>query len=161
MNDETTSRIIELFQRASVCLSWEEQGNQESGIHDFTDCLPQLGECNALIFCVPGRKESDLRHLVADKHGRMFHGIRVYLLDEKSLTPASLFRPRPGWQHPEKWPMVEDFWGHYSKFEIETEGKRRPLDLLHFGIGHEAVSLCFLKPHAIKVATIIANPPYH
>jgi hypothetical protein len=160
MNDETTLQLIEDLKKANVCLSLEEPGNQEAGIHDFTDCLPFLGQCNALIFCVPGRTAVGVRNLVLGKHGGVFHGSRIIILDEKSLEARNLFPAQPGWMPSEKRSMENNLWGHYSKVELETVGKRRPLNLLHLGISYEAVSINFLQPQGIQLAGIISNPQY-
>lgn len=160
MNDETTLQLIEDLKRANVCLFAEKPGNQEAGIHDFTDCIPFLGQCNALIFCVPGRTQDDIRNLVLGKHGGVFHGSRIFILDEKGVQARNLFPAQPGWMPSEKRSMENNLWGHYSKVELETGEKRRPLDLLHLGISYEAVLSNFLEPHGIKVAGIFVNPPY-
>ena len=160
MNDET-SWLIKLFKRDNLCLSFEDDGDQENGIHDFTDCFPHLGESDALIFCVPGRKADDIHNLVLNKHGGVFHGIRIYIIDEYCVQAKALFPAWPEWIDSENRPTEDNFWGHYSKVEIVEAGeKRRPLDVLHLGIGQEAVGPFFFQPHGIKVSTIICNPPY-
>jgi hypothetical protein len=165
---EITLELIERLKRGQVCLFPGELADQPGGIADFTDSLHLLGQCNALIFCVPGRKEEDIRNLVLNKHGGVFHGVRVSIISPTqetlygSLVHNNALFPkfRPEWVPPDRGPSDESHWGVYAQAEIEVGGERRPLDLLHLGIGRQSVWLDFLQPHGIKVARIIMNPPY-
>ncbi|HEV2393735.1 MAG TPA: hypothetical protein VG146_15385 [Verrucomicrobiae bacterium] len=85
----------------------------------------------------------------------LLHGDALF----PSLTPEWVAKLPPVILPGEKAPDREKIWGHHAKLELETDGRRKPLDLLHLGLAGDLVWPFFLQLHSIRVARVIADPP--
>jgi len=171
----TTLGCIEVLRRKRVCLYPGPHDPLRAGdIIDFGQCLPYLGDCDALIFCAPHREKqtavNTLQHyLDGGAPGVAFDtdqcvGIYTELIwDDDLLFPRKgdnllVVQPQPNAQPQPMRPPDKRFWAHSVILKIE--GRAEKLHLLQLGLRGEHAWPYFLEPHGIQVARVIAHPPW-
>lgn len=122
---------------------------------DFRNCLPLLGNCKVLIYCELNLDRAETKNHVMQQVGTEYEGIKIRMdtpddLDlpvpeRDQLFPRCAESP-PDWLPDYAKPLMDRFWGLWSVLEIGIPGHARTLNLLHLGIGGQAVWLTSSHP---------------
>lgn len=174
--ESTMLGIIEMLRRRRVCFCPELGVPGGPGdLADFYQCLPFLGDCDALIFCCPGH---DKEWAQARIHHFIYNGDFDHIFDRQGCVgtgqgeiwiqkPELLFPQKsqellvvcaePNVQPQLTRPPDSQFWAHFAI--LSMIGREEKLHLLHLGLSGDNAWLYFLQPHGIQVARAIANPP--
>lgn len=176
MMDSATLGIIEMLRRRRVCF-FPGPGLPDGpgDLADFYQCLPFLGDCDALIFCCPGHDKEwtharihrvvyggDFDHIF-DRHGSVGtgHGESWIHHDELLFPQKSeellVARAEPNVEPQLTRPPDSQFWAHFAI--LSMIGRAEKLHLLHIGLRGDHAWVYFLQPHGIRAARMITNPP--
>lgn len=136
-------------------------------IVSFRNCLPLLGSCDVLIFCELNRTLPETRDHVAQQVDTLRDWIRIQVHphdclnlpvpERDQLFPRCAESP-PDWLPGDAKPPIDRFWGLWSELELFHPEYRKKLDVLHLGIGGQAVWLYLIYPHRLEVNRIIIDP---
>jgi hypothetical protein len=173
--ESATVGCIEMLRRRRVCLYPGPHIPARPGdLSDFWECLPFLGNCNALIFCAchHGKEEARAKIKYFVRGGNfdlllhhdecvgvdddwVFNWRHDLLFPQKSenllLAPPKLnAEPQP------TRPPDSQFWAHYVVLSIV--GREEKLHLLYLGLRGDYAWVYFLSPHGIRVSRLIAIP---
>jgi len=173
--ESVTLGCIETLRRKRVCLyPGPHLPVQPNDFTNFGQCVPYLGDCNALIFCAPFDSKADARARIQHYAGG---GDPALVLDRDECVGLDheydwiwrddlLFpnksdhllvaRPAPDAEPQATRPPDDRFWGHYVILKIT--GRHDKLYLLHLGLRGDHAWPYFLAPHGIGIARMIANP---
>jgi hypothetical protein len=151
--------IVELLRRSSVafhpgpCVRM-----RPNDIASFSECLGLLGNCTALIVCVPSRQKADIqdevRRFVADPR----NGVNIFAcvgVEDDIITRDDLLFVAPGPADNGCQPTSQS-WAHFSVLGFFSRGLK--LVLLHVGMSGQQAQKWFLEPHGIKPSVTIFNP---
>ena len=170
MTDIWRDEVPDALQEGTICLfpgiKQREGLREDEAVTTFLDCLPYLGDCKVLIFCELNRTQEEIFAYVERQEGEERNGIHIR---EVTITPDPVvdknefFRnyqdPLPVWIPAGARPPENSFWWHWSELEIMFPGQEaKTINLLHLGIGGQAVWLYFLNPHHLEVSRIIIDP---
>lgn len=171
--DAAALGCIETLRRKRVCFyPGPHVPVQPGDIVDFGQCVPYLGECNALVFCAPhhGKAEAkaSIRHYVGGGDPALVIDPNEcvgtdhdWVWKDELLFPHQtdnllVVRPTPNTEPQLTKPSDDRFWGHYIILSIT--GRNDKLHLLHLGLQGDHAWLYFLAPHGIQVARTITSP---
>jgi hypothetical protein len=169
--DSVALGCIETLRRKRVCFyPGTDTPPQPDGINDFGQCVPFLGDCNALIFCDPHHDKTHARARIQFYLGGgdpalefdHFESITDYdfiwrdeLLFPQKADSLLICRPEGNAGPQLMRPAESRFWGHYAVLKIV--GHQEKLHLLHLGLCGTDALLYFLSPHGIRVTRNIAE----
>ena len=175
MLESATLGCIETLRRKRVCLyPGPHVPVQPNDFTDFGQCVPYLGDCNALIFCAPFDNKADARtriqHYVGggdpalvfdrDECVGLDHDYDWIWRDELLFPNKSdcllVARTAPNAEPQPTRPPDHRFWAHYVVLRII--GRDDKLHLLYLGLRGDHAWPYFLAPHGIRVARMITNP---
>lgn len=147
--DTAALGCIETLRRKRVCFyPGPHFPAQPNDFTDFAQCVPYLGDCNALIFCAPFDNKADARARIQHYVGG---GDPILVVDPNEcigtdhdwvwknelLFPHQtdnllVVRPAPNTEPELKRPLDDRFWAHYVVLKIV--GRDDKLHLLHLGL---------------------------
>ena len=171
----TTLGWVEVLRRKRICLYPGPRLPVRPGdIVTFAQCLPHLGDADALIFCAPHFSKQEARNVLEDilAGGGGGPGVTFNLdecvgtssdliWDEGLLFPRKsenlLLQPQPNGEPQPTRPPDEAFWAHY--FILSIIGHVEKLHVLHLGLAGEHAWPYFLQPNGLVAKRVIARPP--
>ena len=168
----TAVGCIEILRRKRVCFYPGPHTLPQPGeITDFGQCVPYMGNCDALIFCAPHHgKESacaTVQHYLGGGDPALTFDPDECVTEFDFIPNADLIFPNraenllaeqlladgaPRLSRPED----KQFWALYVILSIV--GRNEKLHLMYLGLRGYHAWLYFFGPHGIKVARAIASP---